>query len=53
MTKSWTTVLQEDPDDPESLILEFPDEMLAELGWQAGDVLVWEVKEDQVIIRKK
>jgi hypothetical protein len=54
MTKSWSTIVEEDPADPETMILQFPDEMLAEVGWQAGDTLVWEIQEDQtVIIRKK
>lgn len=54
MTKSWSTVLQADPEDPEGLLLEFPDELLAELGWQVGDTLVWEMQEDQTVtIRKK
>ena len=54
MTKSWTTLLQEDPADSEGLILEFPDEMLAAVDWKPGDVLVWEIQEDDsIIIRKK
>lgn len=54
MTKQWTTEIQEDPDDPGSLILQFPDDLLAEAGWAIGDVLIWEVQEDQsIIIRKK
>ena len=54
INKSWTTVLEQDPDDPEGLILEFPDEMLAAVGWKPGDILVWEIQEDQtVVIRKK
>ena len=54
MTKSWYTVVQEDVEDPETMVLQFPDEMLTEVGWQIGDTLVWEIQEDQtVIIRKK
>ncbi len=54
MTNSWITELQQDPDDPEGLILEFPDEILDKLGWKVGDTLVWEINEDQTVtIRKK
>ena len=54
MIKSWSTVVEEDPSDTETMILQFPDEMLGEVGWKAGDTLVWELQEDQtVIIRKK
>lgn len=54
MTNSWTTVLEQDPDDPEGLILNFPDDMLELTGWKPGDILVFELQEDQSItIRKK
>jgi len=38
--KSWTVTLEQDPETGE-LILPFTDEILAELGWQEGDVLDW------------
>ena len=54
LNKSWTTTIDADPDDPECLILTFPDEILDELGWSAGDVLVWDIHDDgTVTIRKK
>jgi bifunctional DNA-binding transcriptional regulator/antitoxin component of YhaV-PrlF toxin-antitoxin module len=39
--KSFITTIQEDPADPESAIITFPDEMMKELGWQEGDELTW------------
>lgn len=38
--KTWTMTLEEDPETGE-LILPFTNEILAELGWQEGDVLKW------------
>jgi hypothetical protein len=36
----WTITVEEDPETKE-LMLPFSDEMLAEVGWQIGDTLVW------------
>ena len=35
-----TITIEEDPETGE-LVLPFSDEILAEVGWQVGDVLVW------------
>lgn len=52
--KTWTVDLLEDLEDPESLILTFPDDLLAEAGWKPGDILNWEVQENgTVIVTKK
>lgn len=52
--KTWTVDLLEDPEDPESLLLTFPDEMLEQAGWKPGDVLVWHVEDNGAIsITKK
>ena len=53
MSKIWTVKLEEDPDDPESLILPFPDDLLEQAGWYVGDVLVWTIQDDGVFITKK
>jgi hypothetical protein len=37
---SWTAVIQEDPETGDC-ILEFPPEMLDQVGWKEGDTLVW------------
>ena len=37
----YTVKVQEDPETGE-LILPIPDELLAEMGWNEGDELIWE-----------
>lgn len=36
----WTAYLHADGDD---VILPFPEELIEQLGWRVGDVLVWNV----------
>ena len=37
-TTTWTVTVIEDGDD---VVLPFPDELLASVGWQEGDTLEW------------
>jgi antitoxin component of MazEF toxin-antitoxin module len=53
MNKSYTLLVEEDPEDPESLLLNLPDEILESVGWKIGDVLVWNIEDDGTIILKK
>jgi hypothetical protein len=53
MNKSYILSVEEDPEDPESLLLNFPDEILESVGWNVGDVLVWNIEDDGTIILKK
>ena len=48
---TYTVILDEDGED---LILPVPDEVLDSLGWLDGDMLEWDVNEDDntIIIRK-
>lgn len=48
----WSAYVHQDGDD---LILPLPEDLLAEVGWKEGDVLVWEIDKltDQVTLRKK
>lgn len=39
--KNWTITLEEDPDNPGELILPFPEDFLAEVGWKTGDTIEW------------
>lgn len=41
-----------DPDNPEELCLDFPDELLENMGWVVGDELVFEEMFGQWIIKK-
>jgi hypothetical protein len=40
MTNSWTLDIKEDPETGDA-ILEFPEDLLKETGWQEGDTLTW------------
>jgi len=46
MSKHMIEVIQ-DPNDPEGLVIPFTDEILAEVGWKSGDVLIWKDNGDQ------
>ena len=37
----WTVHLEEDPETGE-LIMPFPPDLLAQVGWDFGDTLIWE-----------
>lgn len=37
----WTITLEEDPATGE-LVMPFPPDMLAQVGWDFGDTLIWE-----------
>jgi hypothetical protein len=41
MKKSWTITVEENPDNPEELILPLPQELLAMQGWGEGTILEW------------
>lgn len=43
--KVWTIELIEDPETGE-VILPFPPELLAQMGWDCGDAIHWDVDED-------
>jgi len=39
MINRWVAKVVPDPDDPNELCLDFPDELLEEMGWSVGDQL--------------
>jgi len=39
--KAWTITVEENPDNPEELILPLPEDLLKEAGWAEGDSLNW------------
>lgn len=51
--KTYSTTVEQDPDDPESLVIVFPDEILNDLGWVAGDTLIWSIQNDGTVILSK
>ena len=48
----WTVNIEEDPDTGD-LLLPFPEDMLASMGWQEGDTLSWNIDENNNIILTK
>lgn len=50
--RRWITTVQEDPETGDAII-EFPDDLLAEVGWKEGDVLKWTVQDDGTCILTK
>jgi len=51
--KTWTITVQEDPDDPEGAVLQFPDDMMESLRWKEGDTLNWDDQGDGTAILTK
>jgi bifunctional DNA-binding transcriptional regulator/antitoxin component of YhaV-PrlF toxin-antitoxin module len=49
MTKTYVTTVIEEGDN---LVLPFPDSLMEDMGWKAGDVLEWTVEKDHATIRK-
>lgn len=53
MTDHWTVALVEDNETGE-LLLPFPPELLAQMGWDFGDTVVWDMQDDgSVVLTKK
>ena len=50
--KTMIVTLKEDPETGDSYI-EFPDDLLAQLGWHEGDIIDWEIKDDGRITATK
>jgi hypothetical protein len=50
--KHWTITVEEDPATGE-LVLPFPPDMLAQVGWDFGDTLIWDQQEDGTIVLHK
>ena len=38
--------------DQGELFIEFPDELIDELGWQEGDILNWDLKGEGIVLNK-
>ena len=51
--KIWTTELIETDDGTGDAILQFPDELIAEVGWKEGTVLKLAVKDGILYITEK
>lgn len=47
---SYIIEIQEDQDG--ELFIEFPEEIIEELGWQEGDILSWNLKGEGIILSR-
>ena len=48
--RKWTAYVEQDGDD---LVVPLPDDLLAELNWKTGDVLLWSVNDDGTVTLTK
>lgn len=46
-------LFQDDPENPDQLLFNIPDDIYKALNLAEGDTMVWEVKDNSVILRKK
>ncbi len=47
---SYIIEVQEDQDG--ELFIEFPEEIIEELGWQEGDILSWDLKGEGIVLSR-
>lgn len=47
---SYIIEIEEDQDG--ELFIQFPEELIEELGWETGDILSWNLKGDGVILSR-
>ena len=52
MINRWVAKVVPDPDDPNELCLDFPDELLDEMGWTVGDQLEFIEDDGEWTIKK-
>lgn len=45
-------IIEVQEDNSGDLFIEFPDELIDELGWQEGDILNWDLKGDGIVLSK-
>lgn len=45
-------ILEVQEDENGELYIEFPEEVIEELGWQEGDILNWDVRGEGIILSK-
>jgi bifunctional DNA-binding transcriptional regulator/antitoxin component of YhaV-PrlF toxin-antitoxin module len=47
---SYIIEIQEDQDG--ELFIQFPEEIIEELGWQEGDILSWDLKGEGIVLSR-
>jgi bifunctional DNA-binding transcriptional regulator/antitoxin component of YhaV-PrlF toxin-antitoxin module len=45
-------ILEVQEDENGELYIEFPEEVIEELGWQEGDILNWDVRGEGIVLSK-
>ena len=45
-------IVEVQEDDQENLFIQFPDELIDELGWQEGDIINWDLKGSGIVLSK-
>ena len=45
-------IFEDDPDNPENVLMKIPDEILESQGWQEGDVLKIKLEKGSIVIEK-
>lgn len=48
--KSWTVIPVMDGED---MIVELPDELIQQLGWQVGDAIEYDIVDGKCLVRNK
>jgi hypothetical protein len=51
--KTWSAIVEEDPNDPEQCIITFPEDLLERVEWVEGDTISWDIQEDRSVILSK
>ncbi len=46
-------IFEDIEDDDENILMNIPDEIMEQMGWQEGDVLQFEVEKGSIAITKK
>jgi len=49
---SFIVTLEQDPENPEGLIMPIPDELFDLLGWTVDDILEWDVQDDRIVLKR-
>lgn len=45
-------IFEEIPDDPDNIIMKFPEELLKAMGWKEGDTLDIQVEDGSITVTK-
>lgn len=46
-------IFEDDPDNPDNVLMKIPDEIAEHMGWKPGDVLKITTEEGSIVIEKK